>query len=140
MKSRLQGIDYDRDYSKEIGSTEKHQKLLKEFRLAVGHEFDDVVYVPYTNGMFRDFDSADRIIHAGMKGVPDCLILGSGWYLWFDGKTGSAGFTPEQTNWKERMKTLNHGNEIMHKLKSVQRGLDLITCHKTIYSAAYGKK
>jgi len=78
------------------GSTKEHQDLGKAFCKAVSAEFPDLVMLPYTCGMFRDFDSAERIIHAGQKGVPDWLVLGCGWYLWFDAKTGFAKFTKEQ--------------------------------------------
>jgi len=78
------------------GSTKEHQDLIKAFFKAVSFTFPDIIVLPYTVGMFRDFDSAERIIHAGYKGVPDTLILGFRWYLFFDAKTGKAKFSPAQ--------------------------------------------
>lgn len=112
------------------GSTAKHQALLKNFDLAVGQSFDDVIIIPYTVGMFRDFDSAERIIRAGYPGIPDRLVLGSGWYLFFDGKTGHATFTKEQRAFRDRLMTINKGEEVVHKLKSVDYGLEIIRRYK----------
>ena len=107
------------------GSTALHQKLVKDFQLEIGIRYEDVVFIPYTVGMFRDFDTANRIIHAGIKGVPDCIVLGVGWYLFFDAKTGGATYTKEQAAFAKRMYEIN-GHERVFKLRSVNQGIDII--------------
>ena len=117
----------------ERGSTQAHQDLVKAFMKAVCAEFSDITVLPYTVGMFRDFDSAERIIHAGVKGVPDILILGCGFYLWFDAKTGKAKFTPEQSAFKKRMSEINKGTEHVYKLTSIEQGLNIIKEARKFY-------
>lgn len=112
------------DYEK--GSTAAHQNLLKTFTVAACREFDDIVIIPYTVGMFRDFELAERIIRAGVKGVPDTLVLMGGDYIFFDAKTGKARFTKEQLAFKERMKQVNRGKDRVYKLTSVEQGLNVI--------------
>ena len=108
------------------GSTKEHQDLIKDFIKEVSRIFPDVMIVPYTVGMFRDFDSAERIIHACQKGFPYTLILGCGWYLLFDGKTGNARFSKEQAAIAERIKTINKGTDHVYKLKSLEDGIKII--------------
>lgn len=117
----------------EQGSTQEHQNLVKEFTKAVCKEFPDVMILPYTVGMFRDFDSAERIIQAGEKGVLDTVILGNGWYLWFDGKTGHAVFKKEQKAFVARLKEINNGTDHGYKLTSVEQGLNVIRKCKEFY-------
>lgn len=115
------------------GSTFAHQELIKQFRLAVTQNFGlSVMVVPYTVGMFRDFDTASRIIHAGEKGTPDLLVLGSRFYLWFDAKTGKASFTKEQLFFKKRIDALND-YESVFKLTSVEQGIKIIKQAKEFY-------
>jgi len=75
--------------------------------------------------MFRAFDNPDRIIRAGVKGVPDLMVLGRNFYLFFDAKTGNARFTKEQNNFKERLREIA-GAELVYKLTSVEQGLAII--------------
>lgn len=117
----------------ERGSTEDHQNLVKAFPKAACLEFSDIVVIPYTVGMFRDFDSAERIIHAGIKGVPDLLVLGCGFYLFFDAKTGKARFTKEQAAFKARIDSINKGTDHVYKLTSVEQGLNIIRKCKAFY-------
>lgn len=114
-----------------MGSTFEHQNLLKAFNKAVSREFPNTLILPYTVGMFRDFDTASRIIHAGIKGVPDLIILGSGWYLILDAKTGHAKFSKEQLAFKKRILEIN-GKDLVHKLTSVEQGLLLIRQHEKL--------
>lgn len=121
----------------ERGSTAKHQDLTNRFMVAVSKEFDDVMILPYTVGMFRDFDTAERIIHAGQKGVTDLVVLGCGWYLWFDTKTGKARFSTEQTAFAERLKEINKGTSHVYKLTSVEQGIDVIRTAKEFYARKF---
>lgn len=118
----------------ERGSTQAHQNLVKSFPVAACKEFEDIVVIPYTVGMFRDFELAERIIHAGLKGVPDLLVLGCGYYLFFDGKTGKARFTKEQTAFKERLKIINKGTDHVYKLTSIEQGLNIIREARKFYA------
>ena len=120
----------------ERGSTQEHQNLVKAFPVAACKMFDDIVVIPYTCGVFRDFDSAERIIHAGIKGVPDLLVLGNGFYLFFDGKTGKARFTKEQSAFKARIDSINKGTEHVYKLTSVDQGINIIKKCKEFYEKA----
>ena len=110
------------------GSTLLHQNLVKEFHKAVSARYENVIVLPYTVGMFRDFDTAERIIHAGMKGVPDLLVIGKNFYLFFDAKTGKADFSKEQKAFKARVLQIT-GEDLVHKLTSVQVGLNIIGSH-----------
>jgi hypothetical protein len=118
----------------ERGSTQKHQNLVKAFPVAACHAFDDIVVIPYTVGMFRDFELAERIIHAGLKGVPDLLVLGCGFYLFFDAKTGKAKFTKEQAAFKERIKQINKNMDHVYKLTNIEQGLDIIKEARKFYA------
>jgi hypothetical protein len=115
------------------GSTQEHQNLVKQFIKAVAKEFPDLMVLPYTVGMFRDYDSAERIIHAGEKGALDTVVFGNGWYLWFDGKTGHATFKKEQKDFVARIKTINGGTDHAYKLTSVEQGLNVIRKCKAFY-------
>lgn len=117
----------------ERGSTQAHQDLAKAFDKAVAKEFPKLVIIPYTVGMFRDFDTADRIIRAGYPGIPDRIVFGKGWYLFFDAKTGKAKFSPEQKAFKNRIDELNEGTEHVYKLISVEQGLNVIKVAKGFY-------
>ncbi len=117
----------------ERGSTQEHQNLVKRFPVEACKAFPDIVVIPYTVGMFRDFDSAERIIHAGLKGVPDLLVLGCGFYLFFDGKTGKAKFTKEQTAFKTRINEINKGTDHVYKLTNIEQGLEIIKKCKEFY-------
>ena len=107
------------------GSTAQHQNLVKSFMVACSKEFPNMMILTYTNGMFRAFDNPDRIIRAGMKGVLDLLVLGNGFYLWFDAKTGNARFTKEQRAFRERLEQIN-GKIVAFKLSSVESGINEI--------------
>jgi len=103
-----------------------HQNLLKEFMKAVTREFSRVIVIPYTVGVFRDFDTAERIIHAGMKGVPDTLVLlSSGQYVFFDAKTGDATFNKNQVFFKQAVMR-SCGQDRVYKLRNVESGLVVI--------------
>lgn len=115
------------------GSTQAHQELGKAFFKAVSLHHADMLMIPYTVGMFRDFDSAERIIHAGQKGVPDWIVFGKGFYLFFDVKTGKARFTTEQNNFKLRISQINGGTDHVYKLTSVEQGLNIIKNAKEFY-------
>jgi hypothetical protein len=104
---------------------EAHQNLVKEFSNALSEKFPDIIVIPYTVGMFRAFDNPDRIIRAGIKGVPDLIIFGKGFYLFLDAKTGNATFNKNQRFFKERMQEVA-GCDIVFKLKSVDQGLKII--------------
>lgn len=119
------------------GSTAAHQELIKKFQLEVPKQFPDVMVLPYTNGMFRAWDDPERVIHAGQKGVTDILVLGCGFYLWFDGKTGKAKFTKEQKAFADRIKEINKGTEHVYKLSSVEEGLRVIKSAKEFYEKRY---
>ena len=110
----------------DVGSTQAHQDLGKELYKAVSRTYPDLVMIPYTVGMFRDFHTADRIIHAGIAGVPDWLIFGCGFYVFFDVKTGNATFSKEQRAFSIRIKELNKGTDYMYKVKSVDQGLNIL--------------
>lgn len=107
------------------GSTLLHQNLVKDFYKAVSARYADVMVIPYTVGMFRDFDTATRIIHAGMKGVPDLIVFGKDFYLFFDIKTGNANFSIDQKNFKNRMLQISK-YDVVHKLTSIEQGLNII--------------
>ncbi len=107
------------------GSTLQHQNLVKDFMIAVSKEFPNVMILPYTNGMFRAFDNPDRIIRAGQKGVMDLLVLGKGFYIWFDAKTGHAQFTKEQRAFRDRLTEINEWG-VAFKLSSIEYGLKVI--------------
>ena len=107
------------------GSMKQHQNLVKDFMIQAAGTFDNIMILTYTNGMFRAFDNPDRIIRAGMKGVLDILVLGNGFYLWFDAKTGNAVFTKEQKAFRERLRMIN-GKYVAFKLTSVEMGLEKI--------------
>lgn len=123
-----------------VGSTEAHQDLGKAFFKAVSARYTNLVMIPYTVGMFRDFESAERIIHAGEKGVPDWIIFGEGWYLFFDAKTGDANFSTSQKAFKRRIDDLNGGSEHVYKLTSVESGLNIIKNAKEFYDRFYQGK
>jgi len=108
------------------GSTLAHQNLLKEFSKAFSYRYPELTLLPYTVGVFRDFDSAERIIHAGIKGVPDLIVFGNKFYIFLDAKTGGANFTKEQKAFRDRMKEVNKGKDVVFKLKSVEDGLALV--------------
>lgn len=114
------------------GSTKQHQDLVKQFQIDFAENFPDLMILPYTNGMFRDFEKAERIIHAGQKGVTDLLVLGRNWYLWFDGKTGLAKFSKEQMAFKNRLKEIN-GIDVVYKLPSISEGLRIVKNAKEFY-------
>lgn len=107
------------------GSTQAHQNLVKLFFKEASIKFPNIFIANYTVGMFRDFDSATRIIHAGTKGVPDLLLYGKNWYLFLDAKTGRATFSKEQLAFKKRIFEIT-GKDLVHKLTSVDQGLELI--------------
>jgi hypothetical protein len=109
-----------------MGSVFEHQNLIKAFCKAVSVEFPDVFILPYTVGMFRDFETASRIIRAGIKGVPDLVILGDGWYLFLDAKTGNARFSKEQLAFKARIESINKNRSIVFKLTSVTQGISIL--------------
>ena len=110
----------------DVGSTRAHQDLNKQFIKAVSAQFPAIIVIPYTVGVFRDFDTAARIIHAGIKGIPDIIVIGKGFYLFFDCKTGKAKFTKEQLAFKKRVAELNDGQELVYKLGNVDQGLNVI--------------
>lgn len=118
----------------ESGSTAKHQDLVKAFPVAACKEFSDIVVIPYTVGMFRDFELAERIVRAGIKGVPDLLVLGCGFYIFFDAKTGKAKFTKEQAAFKERIKVINKGTDHVYKLTNIEQGLNIIKEARKFYA------
>lgn len=107
------------------GSTEAHQDLGKAFFKALSAQYPDLVMIPYTVGMFRDFDSAERIVRAGQKGVPDWIVFGNGWYRLLDAKTGKARFSTEQKEFAYRLNVLNSA-DMVFKLTSVEQGLEII--------------
>ncbi len=109
-----------------MGSTAEHQALLKRFSKDVTSNFEKVITLPYTVGMFRDFETSERIIRAGVKGVPDTLVLlPNSKYLWFDAKTGKARFSKEQRAFKERLQYCTD-TERVFKLSSVDEALEII--------------
>lgn len=116
--------------STQKGSTALHQKLVKDFQLEVPKHFSDLIVITYTVGMFRDFELAERIIRAGVAGVPDLIVFGPSLYVFFDAKTGNAVFSKEQKNWKRVMKEIN-GAERVFKLTSVAQGIEIL---KGIYA------
>lgn len=116
------------------GSTRAHQDLGKAFLKAASLAFPDIVVISYTVGMFRDFDTANRIIHAGQKGVPDWIIFGNGWYLFFDIKTGKAKFSKEQMAFKKRISEISNGGEFVYKINSVDQALNIIKNAKEFYA------
>lgn len=116
------------------GSTQAHQDLGKAFFKAASIAYPDIVIIPYTVGMFRDFDTANRIIHAGQKGVTDWLIFGAGWYLFFDIKTGKAKFSKEQMAFKKRIAEINTSGEYVYKINSVEQALNIIKNAKEFYA------
>ena len=111
------------------GSTLQHQNLVKEFMIEVSRRYENTMILTYTNGMFRAFDNPDRIIRAGVKGAMDLLVMGNGFYLWFDAKTGNAKLTKEQKFFRERLNVINNGREVAHKLPSVEAGLEIVKWH-----------
>ena len=108
------------------GSTQAHQDLGKKFFKEASLAFDNIFIIPYTVGMFRDFDTASRIIHAGQKGVPDWIVFGCGWYLFFDCKTGKAKFSTEQLAVKKRISEINKGTDHVYKLTNVEQAINII--------------
>lgn len=107
-----------------------HENLLKKFDKAVTSRFEKVVVLPYTVGMFRDFTTAERIIRAGQKGVPDRLVLlSNGQYLWFDGKTGNAVFSKEQRAFRDWLKYCTNTDRVF-KLTCVKSALDIIESYE----------
>ena len=107
------------------GSTAQHQNLIKEFMIECSKEFELLMILTYTNGMFRAFDNPERIIRAGLKGVLDLLVMGRGFYIWFDGKTGHARFTKEQKAFRERISYIA-GDIVAFKLDSVENGIKIV--------------
>lgn len=110
----------------DVGSTQAHQDLGKALYKVVSSTYPDLVMIPYTVGMFRDFNTADRIIHSGIAGVPDWIIFGNGFYVFFDVKTGKATFSKEQRAFALRIKELNIGTDYVYKIKSVDQGLNIL--------------
>ena len=106
--------------------TVAHQNLVKQFTVKVAVTFPELIVLPYTVGMFRAFDDPNRIVRAGLKGVFDMIVLGCGWYLFFDAKTGKAVLTKEQRAFKNRVTDLNGGQVHAYKLGSVAMGMDII--------------
>lgn len=107
------------------GSTQLHQNLVKDFMITACSEFPDIMILTYTNGMFRAYDNPERIIRAGLKGVLDLLVMGKGFYIWFDAKTGRAVFTKEQKAFRERLFQINE-KQVAFKLPDVKTGLAVI--------------
>jgi len=103
-----------------------HENLLKKFDKAVTLKFPKVIVLPYTVGVFRDFETSTRIIRAGVKGVPDRLVLlSTGGYLFFDAKTGNATFSKEQRAFKARIEYCTDTVRVF-KLKNVDDALRII--------------
>jgi len=111
------------------GSTALHQKLVKDFQMAAYSVHGDIFILPVTNGMFRDFESAERIIHSGIPGVPDLIVFGRGWYFYLDAKTGRAKFNPNQVNFKKRMHEML-GHDVVYKMPDIVTGMALIKLFK----------
>lgn len=115
------------------GSTALHQKLVKDFQMDAYTLHDDIFILPVTNGMFRDFESAERIIHSGLPGVPDLIVFGRGWYFYLDAKTGKAKFNDNQLRFKKRMFEMV-GYDLVYKLPDISTGLALIKQFKAKYN------
>lgn len=111
---------------KMIGSSRAHSNLLSAFDKAVTKERPRVLIIPYTVGIFRDYETAERIVKVGMPGVPDrILLLSNGSYLLLDAKTGGATFSKSQRNFDGAVfHSCGHGR--MFALRSVEQGLELI--------------
>ena len=123
-------IDTYFDYSKVAGSTEMHNKFKKEFMISVSEKFSDVMVIPYDVGFFRAYSQPDIVVRCGQEGVPDTIVLGCGWYLLLDMKTGKAKFQANQKAIKARIAEINKGRERVFKITSVHQGLCLVgNCH-----------
>ena len=108
------------------GSTALHQDLIKAFTKAVTKEFPLVTIIPYTVGLFRDYETAERTIRAGVAGVPDLIVvLSTGGVIFLDAKTGKATFNKNQRMFKNRL-LISTGTDRVFKLKNVEMGLDII--------------
>ena len=123
MSSR--GIDINFDYSKVRGSTELHNKLKKEFMIMVNRTFPNVRIIPYDVGFFRAWSNPDIPVRCGQEGVPDLIVFGKGWYLFFDAKTGKNKFQENQIAWARQMQEIN-GEHKVFKLSTIARGLEII--------------
>lgn len=109
------------------GSYQEHQALLKKWQIEVTRFNPEIITLENPVGMFRDFETAERIIRIGQKGTLDNqLILPGGKILFFDVKTGKySNFTKEQKFFKERVdKTC--GYEAAFKLRDIDKGLEIL--------------
>lgn len=88
--------------------------------------FPLVTVLPYTVGMFRDFHTAKRVIHAGVPGVPDRIVLlSNGEYIFFDSKTGNARLSKSQNIFKKRLQYCTK-TERVFELRNVSDALKVI--------------
>jgi len=123
-KTKINPIDFD--YSKVRGSTEMHNKFKKEFMIYCSRKFPDVMVIPYDVGFYRAYSQPDIIVRCGQDGVPDTIVLGCGWYLLLDMKTGKNKFQENQKAIKARIAEINKGRERVFKIKSSLEGICLI--------------
>jgi len=119
-------INIDFDYSKVKGSTELHNKFKKEFIITVPQHYPNVMVLPYDVAFVRAYSQPEICFQVGQPGVPDTIVLGCGWYLLLDMKTGRATLQQNQRNFQARIFEINLGFGRVFKINSVRAGLRLI--------------
>lgn len=124
-------ININFDYSKVRGSTELHNKLKKEFTVMVSRMFPNVIIIPYDVGQFRAFSNPDAIVRCGQYGVPDLIVLGKNYYLFFDAKTGRNSFQKNQKAFAARVEAVNEDKRVF-KLSTIKNGLEIIEKYENI--------
>ncbi len=119
-------IDVNFDYSKVKGSTPLHNKFKKEFMIKCAQAFYNIVVIPYDVGFVRSYSQPEICYRVGQEGVPDTIVLGKGWYLLLDMKTGKATLQKNQKAFQQRILEVNEGFHRVYKINSVAQGLQLI--------------
>lgn len=94
--------------------------------ICVSKKFNNAIVLPYDVGFFRAYSQPEIIVRCGQAGVPDTIVLGCGWYLLLDMKTGKNKFQKNQVDFKERVAQVNNGRQRVFKISTVNQGLCLI--------------
>jgi len=125
--SVLKRINIYFDYSTARGSTEQHNKFKKEFMICCSYQFPDITVIPYDVGFVRAYNQPEICYRVGQEGVPDTIVFGKDFYLFFDMKTGKNRLQENQIDFKNRIKDINKGIDRVFKLTSVIQGLEVIS-------------